>query len=217
MSNKPVTVLTRHRHKYLNFKKHEAHNQRMQDSKENISRHRRIVILKKYFIYTSITIKIWKNNPSPQIRIILSTFFVTYFWHSLYSGWICPTWKSCKTSFLLQYSVFHWCSSLLGLREGFLSFLIFKRKLFPDIFYVFPCPSSSDYWRKVKSEREKTETRRTPSLNRYIYCNGFHNALPGNSSVNTAQHATLEEAIFSVDPSDAPLDWLDSDHVMCLL
>jgi hypothetical protein len=43
------------------------------------------------------------------------------------------------------------------------------------------------------------------------------NALPGNSSVNTVQHATIEEAVFSVDPTDAPIDWLDSDHVMCLL
>jgi hypothetical protein len=41
------------------------------------------------------------------------------------------------------------------------------------------------------------------------------NMLPGNSSVNTVQHATIEEAVFSVDPTDAPIDWLDSDHVMC--
>jgi hypothetical protein len=40
------------------------------------------------------------------------------------------------------------------------------------------------------------------------------NALPGNSSVNTVQHATIEEAVFSVD---APIDCPDSDHVMCLL
>jgi hypothetical protein len=32
------------------------------------------------------------------------------------------------------------------------------------------------------------------------------NALPGNSSVNTVQHATIEEAVFSVDPTDAPID-----------
>jgi hypothetical protein len=43
------------------------------------------------------------------------------------------------------------------------------------------------------------------------------NALPSNSSVNTVQHATTEEAVFSVDPTDAPIDWLDSDHVMCFL
>jgi hypothetical protein len=42
-------------------------------------------------------------------------------------------------------------------------------------------------------------------------------ALPGNSSVNAVQHATIEEAVFSVNPTDAPIDWLDSDHVMCLL
>jgi hypothetical protein len=32
------------------------------------------------------------------------------------------------------------------------------------------------------------------------------NALPGNSSVNTVQHATIEEAMFS----------LDSGHVICV-
>jgi hypothetical protein len=42
------------------------------------------------------------------------------------------------------------------------------------------------------------------------------NALPGNSSVNTVQHATIKEAVFSVDPTDAPIDWLDSDHVVCV-
>jgi hypothetical protein len=42
------------------------------------------------------------------------------------------------------------------------------------------------------------------------------NALPGNSFVNTVQHATIEEAVFSVDPTDAPIDWLDSDHVICV-
>jgi hypothetical protein len=58
------------------------------------------------------------------------------------------------------------------------------------------------------------------------------NPLPGNSSVNTVQHATIEETVFSmsavtshisgyrphdvfsVDPSDEPIDWLDSDHVI---
>jgi hypothetical protein len=38
--------------------------------------------------------------------------------------------------------------------------------------------------------------------------------LPGNSSVNTVQHATREEAVFSVDQTDAPIDWLDSDDVI---
>jgi hypothetical protein len=41
-------------------------------------------------------------------------------------------------------------------------------------------------------------------------------ALPDNSSAKTAQHATIEEAVFSVDPTYAPIDWLDSDHVICL-
>jgi hypothetical protein len=42
------------------------------------------------------------------------------------------------------------------------------------------------------------------------------NALPGDSSVNAVQHATIEEAVFFVDPADAPIDWLDSDHVICV-
>jgi hypothetical protein len=42
------------------------------------------------------------------------------------------------------------------------------------------------------------------------------NALPGNSSVNTVQHATIKEAVFSVDPTYVPIDCLDSDHVMCV-
>jgi hypothetical protein len=42
------------------------------------------------------------------------------------------------------------------------------------------------------------------------------NALSGNSSVNTAQHATVDEVVSSVDPTDAPIDWMDSDHVICV-
>jgi hypothetical protein len=39
------------------------------------------------------------------------------------------------------------------------------------------------------------------------------NALPGNSSVNTVQHTTIQEAVFSVDLTDVPIHWLDSDHM----
>jgi hypothetical protein len=60
------------------------------------------------------------------------------------------------------------------------------------------------------------------------------NALPGNSSVKMAQYATIEEAVFSVStvmsqkwtvmmlrvlsvsPTDPPIGWLDSDHVICV-
>jgi hypothetical protein len=42
------------------------------------------------------------------------------------------------------------------------------------------------------------------------------NMLPGSSSVNTVQHAAIEEAVFSVDPTDVPIDWLDSDHLICV-
>jgi hypothetical protein len=38
------------------------------------------------------------------------------------------------------------------------------------------------------------------------------NVLPGNISVNTAQHAIIQKAVFSVDPTDAPIDWLYSDQ-----
>jgi hypothetical protein len=42
------------------------------------------------------------------------------------------------------------------------------------------------------------------------------NALAGNRSVNTVEHATIQEAVFFVDPTDTPMDWLDSDHVVCV-
>jgi hypothetical protein len=42
------------------------------------------------------------------------------------------------------------------------------------------------------------------------------NVLPGNSSVITIQHAIIEEAVFSVDPTYMPIDSLDSDHVICV-
>jgi hypothetical protein len=42
------------------------------------------------------------------------------------------------------------------------------------------------------------------------------NALPGKSSVNTIQHATIEDAVISVDPTDAPIYWPDSNHVICV-
>jgi hypothetical protein len=42
------------------------------------------------------------------------------------------------------------------------------------------------------------------------------NALPGNNSINKVQHATTEESVFSVDPTDAPIDWLGRDHVICV-
>jgi hypothetical protein len=31
------------------------------------------------------------------------------------------------------------------------------------------------------------------------------NALPGNGSVNTVQHVTIEEAVFSLDPTEVPI------------
>jgi hypothetical protein len=34
------------------------------------------------------------------------------------------------------------------------------------------------------------------------------NALPGNSSVNTVQNATIEAAVYYADPTDGPIDWI---------
>jgi hypothetical protein len=42
------------------------------------------------------------------------------------------------------------------------------------------------------------------------------NVFPGNSSVTTVQHARIEEPVFSLNPTDAPIDWMDSDHVICV-
>jgi hypothetical protein len=39
---------------------------------------------------------------------------------------------------------------------------------------------------------------------------GLINALLINSSLNTVQQATTEEAVFSVDPTDAPIDWFEA-------
>jgi hypothetical protein len=40
------------------------------------------------------------------------------------------------------------------------------------------------------------------------------NKLPGNSSVNTAQYATIQKAMSSVEPTDAPTGFPDSGHVI---
>jgi hypothetical protein len=55
-----------------------------------------------------------------------------------------------------------------------------------------------------------------PVFLKIIIVTDLINALPRNSSVNTVQHATIEEAVFSVDPTDAPINWLDSDQVICV-
>jgi hypothetical protein len=34
--------------------------------------------------------------------------------------------------------------------------------------------------------------------------------------VNTVQQATIDEAVFPADPTDAPIDWVDSGHVICV-
>jgi hypothetical protein len=42
------------------------------------------------------------------------------------------------------------------------------------------------------------------------------NMLPDYNCINTVQHTTIEEAVFSVDLTDEPVDWLDNDHVICV-
>jgi hypothetical protein len=41
---------------------------------------------------------------------------------------------------------------------------------------------------------------------RYNIVTDMINALPSNNSVNTIQHATIEDAVFSVDPTHVPID-----------
>jgi hypothetical protein len=41
-------------------------------------------------------------------------------------------------------------------------------------------------------------------------------ASSGERSANMVRYSTIEEAVFSVDPTDSPIDWLDSDHVICV-
>jgi hypothetical protein len=43
-------------------------------------------------------------------------------------------------------------------------------------------------------------------LNTEIIVTDLINALPGNISLNAAQQATIQEAVFSVDPTDTPTD-----------
>jgi hypothetical protein len=72
-------------------------------------------------------------------------------------------------------------------------------------------------WRTSSAPAEEVGNIYTEGTNRIRTVTDLMNALPGNRSVNTIQHATIEEAVFSVDPTDAPTVWLDSDHMMCLL
>jgi hypothetical protein len=88
--------------------------------------------------------------------------------------------------------------------------------LHPSRGKVYTWPSC--YLCRVLLVRTLIQINAICNADRYIYITvrDLSNALPGNSSVNTVQHATIEEAVFSADPTDAPIDWLDSGHV-CLL
>jgi hypothetical protein len=48
------------------------------------------------------------------------------------------------------------------------------------------------------------------------HCNGSDQRVARQQLVNTVQHATTEEAVLSVDPTDAPVDWLDGNRVICV-
>jgi hypothetical protein len=47
------------------------------------------------------------------------------------------------------------------------------------------------------------------------YCNGFGQCF-ARQQLCKLKHATTEEAAFSVDPTVVPIDWLDSDHMICV-
>jgi hypothetical protein len=51
-------------------------------------------------------------------------------------------------------------------------------------------------------------------IRRIKYCNGLDQRVARQQFVNMVQHATIEEAVFSVDPTDAPTDWLDRNRVI---
>jgi hypothetical protein len=70
-------------------------------------------------------------------------------------------------------------------------------------------------WKIKPISRSKPPSLVTHTLD-YMYVTNLINALPGNSSVNMVKHVTIEESVFSVDPTDAPIDWLDRNHVICV-
>jgi hypothetical protein len=61
---------------------------------------------------------------------------------------------------------------------------------------------------------EKAEGKRTLGRPIRKWEDNIVTDLPGKSSIDTVQYATIDKAIFSVDPTDAPIGWLDSDHVI---
>jgi tRNA(Arg) A34 adenosine deaminase TadA len=46
------------------------------------------------------------------------------------------------------------------------------------------------------------------------YCNGFDQRVARQQLCKHGPTSTIEEAGFSVVPTDAPVDWLDRDHVI---
>jgi hypothetical protein len=50
-----------------------------------------------------------------------------------------------------------------------------------------------------------------------MYCNGFYQYVARQQLCKHGPIYNNREAVFSVDPTDVPIDWQDSDHMMCLL
>jgi hypothetical protein len=55
-----------------------------------------------------------------------------------------------------------------------------------------------------------------PFIHRMIILTVLVNEFPGKRSVNKVEKATIEKAMISANPTDAPIDWVDSDHVICV-
>jgi hypothetical protein len=49
------------------------------------------------------------------------------------------------------------------------------------------------------------------------YCNGFGQRVARQQLCKHGPTRNIEEAVFSVDPTDTPIDWLNREHVICLL
>jgi hypothetical protein len=91
-----------------------------------------------------------------------------------------------------------------------------------DQYYAFIMDTAQQYPPHLAHQSQKAHHELS-----YLF-----NALSGNSSVNTVQHATIEEAVFqvqsdvttvdsnhdmfSVNPTDTPIGLLDSNHMTCV-
>lgn len=77
------------------------------------------------------------------------------------------------------------------------------------------CKVHCIYYLMSVAHYHKKDTSGEPHTD-FLYCNGFDQCVANNSSVNEVQHTTIEEAVFTVDPTDTPVDWMYSDHMICV-